>query len=266
MPSMPSHCGSVAGMAPRPIKVEVTGKPVSPRELAQQRGRARPGIDDAAAGVEQRALGAPHQLDRGLDLLRIAIELRPVALVLELVRLEVVAERELDVLGDVDHHRPGPAARRDVERLVQHPRQVGDVLHQVIVLGAGPGDADGVAFLEGVVADEMRRHLAGDADQRNGIAQRIGQARHRIGGAGAGGDEDAADLAGRAGIAFRRMDGALLMAHQNVAHLLLVEQRVIDRQHRAAGIAEDVLDALIGERLDHHLGPGHLHPGAARRG
>ena len=39
----------------------------------------------------------------------------------------------------------------------------------------------GVAFLEGVVADQMRRHLPGDADQRNGIHQRIRQRRHHVG-------------------------------------------------------------------------------------
>ena len=33
-------------------------------QLAQQRAGVRAGIDDAAAGVEQRALGARHQLDR----------------------------------------------------------------------------------------------------------------------------------------------------------------------------------------------------------
>ena len=41
---------------------------------------------------------------------------------------------------------------------------------------------------------------------------------------------------------------------------LLLDDRVVDRQHRAAGIAEDVLDALVGERLDDHLGAGHLGP------
>ena len=44
------------------------------------------------------------------------------------------------------------------------------------------------------------------------------------------------------------------MAHQDVLDLLLLEDLVIDRKHRAAGIAENVLDALIGQRLDHHLG------------
>ena len=58
MPSMPSHCGSAAGKAPSPISVEVIGKPVSFDQFAQQVARLRAGIDDAAAGVEQRPLGA----------------------------------------------------------------------------------------------------------------------------------------------------------------------------------------------------------------
>jgi hypothetical protein len=42
-----------------------------------------------------------------------------------------------------------------VERLVQRARQVGDVFDQIIVFGARPGDADSVAFLECVIADEV---------------------------------------------------------------------------------------------------------------
>ena len=145
-----------------------------------------------------------------------------------------------------------------MKRLVQHARQVLDALHQIIVLGAGPRDADGVAFLEGVVADQMRRHLTGDAHDRNRIAQRVGEAGHRIGGARTRGHQHAADLAGRARVAFGGMHRALLVAHQDVADLLLLEQRVIDRQHRAARIAEKMLDALIGKRLDHHFGAGHF--------
>ena len=61
----------------------------------------------------------------------------------------------------------------------------------------------------------------------------------RVGGAGAGGHEHDADLAGGAGIALGRMHRALLVAHEDVLHLVLVEERVVDRQHRAAGIAEE---------------------------
>ena len=199
-----------------------------------------------------------HQLDRLLDLLHVALELGLVAGVREILRLGIDALGELDVLRDVDHHRAGPAAGGDVERLVQHARQILDALHQVIVLGARPRDADRVAFLERVVADQVRRHLAGDADDRDRIHQRIGQAGDRIGGAGTGGDQHAADLAGRARIAFRGVHRALLVAHQDVLHFVLLEERVVDRQHRAARIAEQVLHALVGERLDHHFGAGHF--------
>ena len=227
-------------------------------QLAQQRAGLRTGVDDAAAGVEQRALGAPHQLDRLGDPLGIALEPGLVALMLERGRLRIGALGELDVLRDVDHHRTRPAARGDVERLVQHARQVLDALHQVVVLGAGPGDADGVALLEGIVADQVGRHLAGDDDDRDRIAQRVGQAGDRIGGAGTGGDQHAAHLAGRARIALGGMDRALLVADQDVLDHLLLEDGVIDRQHRAARIAEHVLHALIGEGRDHHFGAGHF--------
>ena len=93
-------------------------------------------------------------------------------------------------------------------------------LHQPVVLGAGPRDADRVAFLEGIRTDQRRRHLAGDADQRDRIHQRVLQAaslhwsrRARRSPACTPG------LAGRARIAFGRMAGALLVAHENVLQL-----------------------------------------------
>ena len=135
---------------------------------------------------------------------------------------------------------PGRPLGGDVERLVQHARQILDVLDQIIVLGARPRDADRVAFLERVVADQMGRHLSGDADDRDRIHQRVGQAGDRVGGAGPGGHQHAADLAGRARIAFGRVHRALLVPHQDVLQLVLLEQRVVDRQHRAARIAEYV--------------------------
>src|SRR3954464_12294529 len=54
------------------------------------------------------------------------------------------------------------------------------------------------------------------------------------------------------------MAGALLVPHQNVLDVALLENFVIDRKHRAAGIAEQVLDAMIDERANDHRGAGHL--------
>ena len=65
-------------------------------------------------------------------------------------------------------------------------------------------------------------------------------------------------LAGGAGIALGRVAGALLVADEDVLDLLLLEDLVVDREHGAAGIAENVLHALVGQRPQDHLRAGHL--------
>ena len=247
-----------AGKAPSPISVEVMGKPVSRTSSRSSWLALRPRVDDAAAGVEHRLLGVAHELDRARDGVGVALDARLIGLVADVLGAGVGAGGELHVLGDVDHDGARAAGAGDVERLVQHARQIVDVLHQPVVLGAGARDADRVAFLEGVVADQVRRHLAGDADDGNGIHQRVGEAGDGVGGAGPGRDQHDADLAGRARVALGGMHGAALLAHEHVLDLLLLEQLVVDRQHGAAGIAEEVLDTLVGQRPDDHLGARHL--------
>ena len=46
------------------------------------------------------------------------------------------------------------------------------------------------------------------------------------------------------------MHRALLMAYQIMLDRVLLEDRIIERQHRAAGIAEHHVDTLIDQRLD----------------
>ena len=48
------------------------------------------------------------------------------------------------------------------------------------------------------------------------------------------------------------------MADQNVLDLLLLIKLIVDRQHRAAGIAENVLDPMVDQRLHDHFRPGHF--------
>jgi hypothetical protein len=52
--------------------------------------------------------------------------------------------------------------------------------------------------------------------------------------------------------------GALLVAHQHVAHLVLLEQLVVNPQHGAARIAEQELDALFLQAAHHDLRAAEL--------
>jgi hypothetical protein len=53
------------------------------------------------------------------------------------------------------------------------------------------------------------------------------------------------------------VNGSLLVPDEDVLHLLLVKERIVDRKNRAARIAEDMLDPLILQGTDHHFGSGH---------
>ncbi len=234
------------------------GEPGQMHELGVELAGAVARIDDAAAAIEERPLCRGDEPHRFADARRIGFELRAVALMADGLGPAIGAAGEQHVLGQVDHDRSRPSRPGDIERLVQNARQVIDVLHQIVVLGARARDAGGVRLLEGVVADEVGRHLPGEADHRDRIHQRVGQPGDRVGGARPAGHQHDADLAGRAGIAFGGVDGGLLMPHQDVAQMILLVERVVDRQYGAAGIAENDINALVAQRLDDHLRPNHL--------
>src|SRR5690606_31394692 len=44
-----------------------------------------------------------------------------------------------------------------------------------------------------------------------------------------------------------RVHGGLLVPHEDVLELVLLEDFVVDVEHRAAGVSEDVLDTFLGE-------------------
>ena len=60
------------------------------------------------------------------------------------------------------------------------------------------------------------------------------------------------------GVALGRVAGALLVADEDVAHRRRVHERVVGRQDRAAGDAEDDVDSGVLQRADQALGSGDL--------
>ncbi len=227
-------------------------------EFAQQLGRAVAGVDDAAARIDDRPLGAGQRERRLADGIGVALGARLVGAMGHLLRRHVGAGALGDVLRQVDEHGSGPTAARHQESLVDGARQIVRLFHQIVVLRARSGDAGRVTLLEGIVADQVRRHLTADADQRHAVHQRVGQAGHRIGGARPGGHEHHAHPAGGAGKTLGGMHRAAFLAHQHMADRVLFEQFVIDREDGPTWIAEYVRNALIHERFQNDLCSGHL--------
>ena len=219
-------------------------------ELAQQFAGTRAGIDHPAAGVEDRCLCTGDQFDRAGNVIGRGLMRRVIAVAALHRTIGEGRAGNLHILGNVDHHRAGAAGGGDLERLVDGRGKVCRVLHQVVVLGAVAGDADGIGFLEGVRTDQRGRHLSGDHYHRDRIHEGIGNAGDGIGSPRAAGDQYHAGLAGGAGIALRRVGRRRFVAHQNVADALIAEQRVVDRQHCATGIAEHIFDPQPHQAFD----------------
>ena len=129
---------------------------------------------------------------------------------------------------------------------------------KVIVLGDGQGDAGDVGFLEGVGADELAADLSGDANDRRGIEHGGGDAGDHVGRAGAGGGDGDANFAAGARVAISHVGGALLVAHQDVMDIAVL-QGVIRRKDCASGIAEDVLYAFALQAFPQNLCTGFSH-------
>jgi hypothetical protein len=159
-----------------------------------------------------------------------------------------------DILGDIHQHRAGAAGGGDVEGLADGQGQVVDIPHQEVVLDAGPGDADRVHLLEGVVADQSGGYLAGEDHQRNGIHVSGGDAGDGIGHTGARGDQHHARLAAGAGIAIGGVTGGLFVADQHVLDVVLEVERVINVQDGTARITEQIFDAFFLQAADQDLG------------
>ena len=100
--------------------------------------------EDAVAGEDHGSLGAGQRLGSLSRPLQVDVSVQLVARDLEVLRVDPLRVGHLHVLADVDQHRPGATGGRDVEGLVNDPRQLLDLRHQVAVLGHRARGADHV--------------------------------------------------------------------------------------------------------------------------
>ncbi len=216
--------------------------------------------DDPAAGVDHGLRRAGHE---GQHLAQDLV-VRPVLLgdvgVAEFGRRreDRLELRLLDVLGDVDHDRPGPAGAGEMERLLHDPRQLVHVHHQIGMLHHRQGHPEEVGLLEGHLADELRHHLPGDRHERDRVHVGVGDRRHQVGGSRPAGGHAHADLAGDPRITLGRERAALLVPGQDDPNLVGPRQRLVELLRGAARISEDDLDPLADQALDDRVGTLHF--------
>ena len=233
------------------------GKTQRAHQLRQLRGRITQ--NDAAAGINHRALGGRQHLDGFFDLPRMALGHRVVRTHTDAGGIGEFGLCRSHVFGNIHHHRPRPAGRCNVERFLDGNRDIFDVTHQKIMLDARARNADGIAFLKRVFADGVGGHLPGNHHQRNRIGIGRGDAGNRIGHAGAGCDQRHAHFIGRARVAVGGMQRALLVTHEDMLDLILLEQLVINKQHRAARITEHVFDSFFLQAAHNNFCTRQLH-------
>jgi len=143
------------------------------------------------------------------------------------------------------------------------PRRIGD---QEDVLGDGAHQGRDRRFLKRVRPDGCARDLAANHHDRDGVRHAVADRGDGIGGARTGGHEAHA-YAARGACETRGHEArALLVGRHDQRNrrtaatplLLVVEENgIVRRQDGASAVAEDGLDALVGQHLHDHPRPGH---------
>jgi hypothetical protein len=95
-----------------------------------------------------------------------------------------------------------------------------------------------------------RRH-AGEDQHRRARDVRVGDARHRVGDAGAGGDQRDAELASQLRVRVGHVDGGALVAHVDDANAFGIDAHP-DRHDVAAAKAEYAVDAALAQETGNH--------------
>ena len=148
----------------------------------------------------------------------------------------------------------------DAESRTHGVGQVFDPAHREVVLGDGHRDTLDVGFLEAVLAQALRGHIAGESHHRHRVHIGGGDAGDEVRCARAAGGQHHAGAARCTGVAVRRVGCALLVGGQHMGDAVGVfVQLVVEVQYCAAGVAEEGVHPLLTEHLHKDLRTVQLH-------
>ncbi len=200
-------------------------------------------VDDAAAGDDQRPLRRQQQVERATNRLLAGARAR------DLQRFVgvgiVVDDLTLHVDRQIDVHGTRAARAHQLEGLAEDVRHLRAFHHRRRPLGHGRRDGGDVDRLKIFFVEFRARRLPREAQDRHAVGHRRIETRHHVRSGRTGGADVDADAAGaRAAVAFGRMRAALFVPHEDVPDAAVLAERVVERQNRRAGHAENELDAL----------------------
>ena len=263
MPGMPRFCGCESGNAPRAIRVVTTGAPVS-RASSMQLGR-RLGLDDAAADVEHRALRRRRSAGRppGSACRAASSSAGSRAAASRRARRTWSAPAGRPSAG---RRAPGPG--RPVEAMwnasvIARGMSAGSVTSMLcLVIGSVMPQMS--ASWNASVPISLRPTCPVIATIGHRVQHRVRQRRDEVRRARARRRDADADPPGGLRVPGGGVPRALLVAHEDVAHERGVVERVVGREDRAAGDAED--DVAARRPRASGRGTGRPWPAWGRRG
>ncbi len=134
--------------------------------------------------------------------------------------IKVAVKRVLrHILRDIDENGAGPSCGGDMMRFPCNSRKIIGVLHEVVVLHDGHGNAENISFLKSVFAEHPENLLARKDDHWNGVHLGCHQPRDGVSCSRTGGHQDSRRLSGCPSIAVGHMDCALFVPYEHKLHV-----------------------------------------------
>ena len=198
----------------------------------------------------------------GFECLQVPV-LLTVEKAVQLFRLNL---RPLDVHGNVQQYRAGPAALSQVDGLFQVIAYAGRIDHQFGIFGQRLDHTDDIRFLETDLPDRSLElvlvgiDLAGDEQAGYRIKPAAADAGDHVQGAGAAGGHGNTEPAVYAGIGLGGKGAGLFMVDGDTLDVVPVYRGVEQVRDGSADEFEDVRHSLTGDEVNNIVGKFHDPP------
>ena len=210
-------------------------------------------LNDATTDVEHRTLGSSNHLSGFVNLTLVRSRHRTVARQFNLRRPGEVNHRILEVLRDINQNRAWTPRRSQVECLGERARDVLSFGDHEVVLSNRHGHTADVSFLESVGTQQRATDLTGNSDNRNRVHLSIRERGHQVSSTRAGSRDTDTDFAGNLRVTSGSVASSLLVAHEHMAELFRVINRIVERKHCTTGNAEGYLNTKLFKGSDNGL-------------